>query len=109
MKIQKIDVPPPCPGNGLDVSTVDNYEEAISALNSGRHCIVQKLFTPESGHAEHLVSLARNKGLSVFVWKVPSPAASTLTVARPHETPLPPPAPANDRLSVTCRPLNKKS
>jgi hypothetical protein len=69
----EINVPPPCPGNGFDVSTVDNYDEAIDALNNGRHCIVQKPFTPESGHAETLLALARDKGLNLFVWKIPAP------------------------------------
>jgi hypothetical protein len=63
----------PFPQNRFHVSTVDNYEEAIDALNSGRHCIVQKAFPQESGHAETLLTLARNKGLNIFVWKVPPP------------------------------------
>jgi len=63
----------PCPDTGFDVSTVDNYDEAIAALNSGRHCIVQKAFPQESGHAEALLALARDKGLNIFVWKAPPP------------------------------------
>ena len=73
MKNQTSPPTPPCAETGFDVSTVDNYEEAINALNSGRHCIVQKAFPQESGHAETLLALARVKGLNLFVWKVLSP------------------------------------
>ncbi len=71
MKNQTSPPSPACPQKGFDVSTVDNYEEAIDALNSGRHCIVQKAFPQESGHAETLLALARDKRLNIFVWKLP--------------------------------------
>jgi len=47
--------------------SISHYEDALKVLNAGRHCIVEKPFAIEHAHAEALVSLAREKGLGLFV------------------------------------------
>ena len=47
--------------------TSTHYEDGLKVLKAGRHCVVEKPLALETAQADELVSLARERGLGLFV------------------------------------------